>query len=250
MRFDRGSLWDVIAVIATAIGVAGCANTCFVGFVNNGKAAVTVKTGDALSSCPPAQARGAIHVVALKSAVCTYCTVNARVEHVFVTLKSIQLRANAPGGEAPKDWLEIAPDLATQPRQIDLLGNPAPETLAQNATAPADSYDEMRLGFCRDASTASGECEAAIACGPTLRNCVITADLQIQPLDWPGGKPELMIYLRNVQGDSLTVLPDHITHLQLSLLLQRGFGVSSSGEARLRNVLTGLDIVVPTWSGE
>ena len=249
MRFDRGSLRYVIAVIATAIGVAGCGNTCFVGFVNNGKAAATVKTGDALSSCPPAQARGAIHVVALKSAVCTSCTVNARVEHVFVTLKSIQLRANV-GRETPKDWLEIAPDLASKPRQIDLVGNSPPETLAENATTPADSYDEMRLGFCRDASTASGECEAAIACGPTLRNCVITADLQIQPLDWPGGKPELMIDFRNVEGDSLTVLPEHITHLQLSLLLKRGFGVSSSGEARLRNVLTGRDTVVPTWSGE
>lgn len=165
---------------------------------------------------------------------------------VFVTLKSIRLRANVTDG-APKDWVEIAPELAIQPRQIDLVGNSPPETLAQNAIALVDSYDEMRLGFCRDSS---GECEAAIACGPTLRNCVITADRHIQPLDWPGGTAELIIDLRTVEGDSITLPPDYITHLQLSFLLQRGFSVSSSGEARLQTVLMGRDVVVLTFSGE
>lgn len=114
MRFHRRSLRDVFAVIVSAVSLAGCANACFVGFVNNGKAAASVQTGDAGPSCSLAQARGAIHVVALKSTVCASCTVDARVEHVFITLKSIQLRANATDG-APKDWLEIAP-----------AGHPAP----------------------------------------------------------------------------------------------------------------------------
>lgn len=126
MRFHRRSLRDVFAVIVSAVSFAGCANTCFMGFVNDGKAAASVQTGDAVPSCSLAQARGAIHVVALKSTACASCTVDARVKHVFVTLKSIQLRAKASDG-APKDWLEIAPELAIQPRQVDLVGNSPPE---------------------------------------------------------------------------------------------------------------------------
>jgi len=105
-------------VIVSAVSFAGCANTCFVGFVNNGKAVAGVKAGDAPPSCPLAQARGAIHAVALKSAVCQSCAADARVEHVLITLKSIQLRAAVTSG---KDWVEIAPELAIQPRQIDLV---------------------------------------------------------------------------------------------------------------------------------
>jgi len=249
MRFVRAGLRNLFrcGAIIAAIGFAGCANSCFVAVFNNGTGAVVVKAGNPPPPCSLPQARGAINAVALKSAVCETCTADARVEHVFVSLQGIQLRP-AVTDNTSKDWLEIAPALANKPRPIDLVGN-SPETLVESATIPAEAYREIRLRFCFDPGS-NQECHAETPCGETLRNCVMMADGRVEPLRWAGDTPELVIAIRTLEGDSLTVLPDSFMDLRLSLEVQQAFSVSSIQGLRLQNVLVGRATAVPLWSTE
>lgn len=249
MQFDRASLRNLFrcGAIIAAIGFAGCGNSCFVGFFNNGQGGVIVKTGNPPPPCSLTQARAAITAVAQKSAVCEACTADARVEHLFVTMQGIELRPTVTD-ETNNDWLEIAPALASKPRPIDLVGDSL-ETLVENANIPAEAYREIRLRFCFD-SRSHQECHADTPCGETLRNCVMMADGRIEPLRWPGGTPELVIAIRTLEGNSLAVLPDSFTDLRLSLEVQQAFGVSSIQGLKLQNVLVGRATAVPRWSTE
>ena len=244
MRFDRASLRNRFrcGAIIAGIGFAGCANSCFVAVFNNGQGGVAVTAGNPPPPCSLTQPKAAINAVALKSAVCETCTGNARVEHVFVTMQSVQLRPMLVD-DASKDWLEIAPALANKARPIDLVGS-APETLVENANVPAEPYREIRLRFCVD-SGSNPECHADTPCGETLRNCVMMADGRIEPLRWPGGTPELVIAIRTPEGDSLAVWPDSTIDLRLSLEVEQAFSLSSIQGLRLQNVLVGRATAVP-----
>ena len=250
MRFDSAHLRNVFCsgAIIAAIGLAGCNNSCFVGIFNNGTGVVAVQSGNPPPPCSLPQPKATINAVALKSAVCESCTADARVEHVFVTMQSVQLRPSVTD-DTSKDWLEIAPELAKEPRHMDLVGNSLSETLAENANIPAEIYREIRLRFCFD-SGSNQECHADTACGGTLRNCVMMADGRVEPLHWPAGAPELVMAIRTLEGDSLTVLPDSITDLRLSLQVQQAFSVSSIQQLRRQNVLVGRVIALPRWSAE
>ena len=185
--------------------------------------------------------------VAQKSAICKNCTADTRVEHVFVTMQGIDLRPTATD-DTNEDWLEIDPALASKPRPIDLVGDSL-ETLVENANIPAETYRDIRLRFCLD-SRSHQECHANTPCGETLRNCVMMADGRVEPLDWPGGTPELVIAIRTLQGDPLAVLPDSFIDLRLSLEVQQAFSVSRIQGLRLQNVLIGRATAVPRWSTE
>jgi hypothetical protein len=248
MRFDGPNLRNVhwyVAIVA-AIGFAGCGDTCFFGFVNSGTGVVIVGAANTSPPCSLKQTRAAMNVVALKSAVCETCTTDARVEHVFVTVQSIQLHP-AVTNDASKDWLEIAPALTNQSRQMDLVGDSLPERLVENANIPAETYRELRLRFCIDSSSIQ-ECRANNACGGILRNCIVMAGGRVEPLPWPGDTPELIIPIRAHEGDTLAVLPDSIVDLRLSLEVQRAFTVSSIQRSRLQNVVVGHVTAVRRWN--
>jgi hypothetical protein len=193
------------------IGLAGCANTCFVGVVNNGSGSLGVAAGNPPPVCSTT-ATGAIRVTALKSPACETCTAAARADHVFVTLRGIQLRSDAPNGRDTAEWLEIAPELANEPIQIDLIGHSEHKLFMKNTVVPAGSYREVRLQFLSDAKLAPDN-----ACGDTRSNCVVLADGSTKSLQWTKDAPELLMTIQNGDSDLLVVLPDGVLELQLSL---------------------------------
>jgi hypothetical protein len=238
MRFAKTSLRNAFCdvTIGAVIGLAGCGNTCFFGFVNTGTGVVVVGT----TSPPPCsltQGKAAMNAVAVKSAVCETCTADARVEHAFVTVQRVQLHRVVPD-DPGKDWLEIAPELASEPRQVDLVGDSPPEILVDNANIPADTYDELRLRFCLDSSP-NQECHAETTCGGRVQNCIKMADGRIEPIHWPSDSPELVIPIRTLEADSLAVLPDSIVDLQLKLGVRQGFTLSSIQRSALQNTVVG-----------
>jgi hypothetical protein len=102
----------------TAIALTGCGDSCFVGFSNNGNGGLIVKVANPPPSCSLSQVHGAMSVVALKSSLCETCTAATRVEHVFVTLRGIQLRPGASEDARSPNWLELAPHLAKEPVKL------------------------------------------------------------------------------------------------------------------------------------
>jgi len=239
------------AVILMTLAVAGCGNTCIQGFFNPGGG---VRVTSPATSCPVPTVTGTMNAIALKMSTCENCSAATRVEHVFVTVRSIQLRSSPTVAADSPDWVELAPHLADEPKQIDLIGASPSEILAENAIVPAGNYDVLRVRFSSPSADTTASPNSAEelttkdACGPTRSNCIITADGRVQPLRFPGPSSEILIPLSAAQigtsrigameGHSLLVLPDSTIDLRLGLHPQLTFVSTSQGLA-LSYVLSG-----------
>ena len=225
------------AVLFLAVGLAGCADFCITGFSVNGSGAVNVSAGNPPPACSLPHVNGMIRAVALKTPVCKTCSTAARIEHLYVTLQGIQLRPDAAGDTAGPTWIEIAPQFAVKPHQIDLVGDSVTELLAENATVPAGSYREVGLQFLSAFHTNARE--GRNRCAGMDWNCAITADGQVAALRLPGDSPELRIPIRSTSGSFFVVLPDTKTELRLSLEPQQALFGSNAEGWRPQIILTG-----------
>lgn len=225
-----------LSAIFGVIGFAGCGNTCFVGVVNNGSGSFGVAAGNPPPVC---SAQATMRVNAMKSSACEACTAAARAEHVFVTLRGIELRANAPEEGDTAGWLQIAPELAGEPRQIDLVGGSLPELLVMNSVVPAGGYSEVRLQFFSDSPTNDAKLPAENACGEKHWNCAVMGDGSTKPLSWAGDEPELRMKIQNGDSDILMVFPGGMFDLQLRLEAVQVPNFSTTEGGKLASVLVG-----------
>jgi hypothetical protein len=207
------------AVICTATMLTGCTNFCFVGVANNGNGTVGISAGNPPPACSLNQATGNVRVLALKSPACEACTASARVEHVFITLRGIQLHPSSFADPDSPDWVDLIPELKSAPRRIDLMVGAIPEILSEGAAIPAGNYRQIRLQFLAQDSTASAgeEFSSSDTCGKTRSNCIVMADGQVAPLHFSSPEPELRITGTRLTDDPLVVSPDARIDLRLRL---------------------------------
>jgi hypothetical protein len=226
------------AVVLLVLALAGCGNSCFAGFSNNGTGVVIIKVSNPPSSCSLNQVNGTMQVIVVKPEVCETCAGIVPQEHVFLTLRGIQVQsadANAPA------WLEIAPQLANEPRQIDLT-NSHPDVLVEHALLPAGSYRELRLQFLTEAPRANQSPPAENLCRDKGWNCLIANDGQIEPIQ----QAELLLNLESMQQTPFLLLPDSWVHLQIDLgATPSALHFSDSSGARLQTVIVGNVTVAP-----
>jgi Domain of unknown function (DUF4382) len=216
------------AVVSTVALQAGCTNFCLTGVSNNGNGTVGVTLGNPPPACSLGQANGTVRVLAVKSAACEACTAAARLEHVFVTLRGIQVHPSALADADSADWVELVPELRREPRQIDLMGGAVAEILGESATIPAGNYRQIRLQFlAQDSEAAGGEkFESSGSCGTTRSNCVVRADGFAEPLHFSSAEPELRITGEQLTENPLVVWPD--ARIDLRLRLQANEAIRSS----------------------
>ena len=225
----------VIILFTTVI--SGCGNSCFVGFSNNGNGGIIVKAGNPPPACSLPQTNGAMSVLALKPLFCEFCAAPGP-QHVFVTLRAVQLRSSAIAEPGSSDWLEIAPRLADEPLQIDLVGGPVPEVLVDNAAIPAGTYHQVRLRFLPDSQPNAGRPRSPNPCGETYHNCMVMADGRIDPLGW-SADPDVLIAADTAPNGALLVPPGAKTDLLLSLELSQMLYSSGAEPLKPRIVLAG-----------
>lgn len=248
-RFKPRSMWlspsilrnsfCCAAVIAVA-GLVGCGDSCFVAFSNNGKGGVVIKAGNLPPSCSLTKANGSIRVVAVKSPVCETCTAAARVEHLLLAVRRVELRSD-PNSVA---WLEMEPAVASVPRQIDFISRDAPEILIENAIVPAGTYREVRLELFDESRSNSETPPPENACGGSRWNCIVMADGRIEPLRFSDDVPKVQINIENAEGDSFTLLPDSSVDLQLRLEARQILYSSSTEALKAQNIVVGHGAVV------
>ena len=225
-----------VAVLFTTVS-SGCGNSCFVGFSNNGNGGIIIKAGNPPPACSLPQINGAMSVVALKPLLCEFCAAPGP-QHVFVTLRAVQLRSSGIAEPGSSDWLEIAPRLADEPLQIDLVGGPVPEVLVDNAAIPAGTYHQVRLRFLPDSQPDAGRPRSPNPCGETYHNCMVMADGRIDPLGW-SADPDVLIAADTVPNGVLLVPPGAKTDLLLSLELSQMLYSSGAEPLKPRIVLAG-----------
>jgi hypothetical protein len=236
-RLPPGSLRNAFAsaVIFAAFGLVGCGTTCYSGFINNG---FLLNVTSPASACTLNQAKGAVHTAVVKTASCESCTAGARVEHIFVTLRGVQLHPSVIAEQNSPDWVEIAPQLAEEPRQIDLIGGSSREILAESSMIPAGSYRQVRLQFLTDSPADGERFPGEGECG-AMRNCVVMGDGHVEAVRWTSDVPELVITGQGVEGGSVVVLPDTRMEIRISLEPRQVFTSSGSEPWVAEAVLVG-----------
>src|SRR6266404_2251100 len=95
------------AVLAVLVGIAlslvTCGKTTITGQVNNGMATINVSLSDPPSCSPPA----------------------GNFKSIIITIRSVQAHISATADDNSPGWVELVPELNSQPLQVDLLNLPA-----------------------------------------------------------------------------------------------------------------------------
>jgi len=237
MRLSSGHLRNLLIAVFATLALCGCGDWCFSGDINRGSGGSNQTTVG--SNCWSTQWNGTVKVAALKSPPCNGCASASDVQHVFVTLRGMQLHANTMNVPGDADWIELTPQLANLPRQIDLIGDSSPEILAENAHVPAGYYREIRLQFHEDSPEIAGEFTGENACGKTGWNCLVHTDGTVEALRWPGDATKVVIPLESIHSNSMVVLADTQTNLQLQLELRSEFLFSKGRGWSVEQVLVG-----------
>jgi hypothetical protein len=239
-RNIRNSLLSA-AVASASLALASCGTTCVAGIFANGTGIVLVKNSTPPPACPFSTGMGTMNVAAIKSQICETCTASSRAQHIFVTLRSIQLHSLFSNSPSSPEWLELAPQLHLEPRKLDMIGDSSPEILVQSAPVPGGAYRELRVQFSPDAPTNADALPAENPCGNNHRHCVVMADGRVEELRFGtnGDAPELLLPLQNDGISELAVVPGATVNLRLTLQLQLVFSASPSEGWQTHYVLVG-----------
>ena len=167
-----------------------------------------------------------------------------------MTLQGIQLNLDSADGGSPGKWLEIAPELAIGPHQIDLIGDSRSELLRENALVPAGSYREVRLKLFNGPSE-SAELASENACGGARWNCLIMPGGQVEELVLEGEDSTLLLPIdTDSRSGDFVLLPDSRVELQLRLEPRRVFSSGVTAGWQLRFVLAGHAAIEPQKSSD
>jgi Domain of unknown function (DUF4382) len=219
----------IFAILLSSIGFAGCENFCVVGVSNPGGGGGIVGVG---TTCPVPNQTGNV-TLQLNSAVTpTAPSWPSDVQHIFVSLRGIEaLPADSSGDDSPA-WQELAPDLATQPAQVDLMARAASSCgpgVFPEASVSTGVYNRLRLRLVPNQPDASEPVPAENACGKAGFNCVVASGGGIRLLT-SDDPTELRIPANGITGGFFRIVPDD--HIRLAIEFDpRSSLVLRSGDA-------------------
>ena len=223
-----------------AVWPSGCNNSCFIFISNPSSGTIVFGAGDTNRACKLTTASATVRLVILAVPRCTFCPESSRIKHIFVGIRGIDVHESLMPDDGSPDWQELVPQLANQPRQIDLLSpivdQTTEEPLEEIMTIPAGVYRQVRVRFADDV-LARDRLQGETACAGAGSNCVVMADNTVRPLLFDTASPELRITTETIAAASLVILPDSGTDLVIELKPVWTF--SGRGDMRLFPVFIG-----------
>jgi len=167
---------------------------------------------------------------------------NGNFDHVFVTIRSVQAHTSATANDNSAGWQELAPQLNTQPRQIDLFSL-APNacllvTLGSNAALPVGTYQQIRLLLVAN-SGATGPLPVTNSCAGQGFNCVVLHDGSVHQLDLSSqANTGLKIPPGQIVGGPISVGAQQDIYLNIDFNACASIVQEGNGQFRLNPVLT------------
>jgi hypothetical protein len=225
------------AVLFFFLGLVGCDNSCFVFVSNPGGGIISGGT----TNCSLNLGKGNVRPRITSSLAPAIGDEPAQIQHIFVTLRGIEANPNANADEESPDWQELAPKLATQPVQLDLL---AQSTDSRELDAfgyvavPADAYHQIRLRLSPNQPSASESIVQENSCGAVAFNCIVTSDGSVRPLALDGNLPEIQVTSDHITGGYFRVLPETAVDLQIEFNPHSSLFVPANEALRLVPVFT------------
>jgi len=153
------------ALLAVALTLVTCGKSSTTGQISNGMATVNVSISDPPSCLPPA----------------------GNFKSVFITIRSVQAHTSATADDNSPGWVELVPELNTQPVQVDLLNLPANgacllKQLGSNTGLAAGDYQQIRLLLVADNSGPTALSTNACATLGQVFNCVVDSSNNMSEL--------------------------------------------------------------------
>jgi hypothetical protein len=231
----------LLAALFFCPSLFGCNNYCFV-FVSNPGGSIATSTNT--PSCQLNSATGTVRVSISASPSASAASAEAapaNIQHIYVTFRGIEAMASSIADDDSPEWRELAPKLATQPVQFDLLARGVDSThpsTFDDVAVPADAYRQIRLRLASNQPATDESVPAENACGSIGFNCVVTTDGRIRPLVLDSPSSQFQIPSDHMSGGFFRVLPEATVNLKIEFNTQSSL-VFPAGEAlRLVPVFT------------
>lgn len=203
------------SMLLFCLGIVGCNNYCFE-FVSNPGGSIS--TSSNTPSCQLNSANGTVRLRVTAFPTPSAEATPASIQHIFVTLRGIEVTPSAIPDDDSPDWRELAPKLATQPEQLDLLAQRADScegSTLDDVAVPADAYRQIRLRLSPNQPATDEPAPEQNACGSMGFNCVVTSDGAIRPLVLDRLSSQLQISSDHISGGFFRVLPDTAVDLEI-----------------------------------
>lgn len=169
-------------------------------------------------------------------------TPNGNFMHVYVTVTSVQAHIDANAADTAPGWQELAPQLASQPIQIDLFSTTQNNcVLAQlgSASLPVGSYQQIRLLLLSNSPAASAILPSTNACAGNGYNCVVLNDSSIHQLDLSSqANTGLKIPPGQIVGGPIQVAAGQSIDLNIDFNACASLVLEGNGQYRLKPALT------------
>ena len=220
LNIRRGVVWagGFASCVVLAMSLASCGG----GTVSNtgsGTGSITVNLSDPPSCAFP----------------------NGNFEHVYVTISSVQANINATAGDNSSGWQELAPQLNSAPKQIDLFAlgsNACLLATLGNASLPAGTYQQIRLLLVPN-SGATGALPSPNACAGQGFNCVVLDDGSVHELQLSSqANTGLKIPPGQIVGGPISVGAGQDVDLNIDFNSCASIVQEGNGQYRLKPALT------------
>jgi hypothetical protein len=164
-----------------------------------------------------------------------------RIQHVFVTLRGIDANPSATADENSPNWQDLAPNLAKEPVQIDLLSHPADScepNISARVSVPANAYRQLRLRLFSNQLDASDPVLEQNSCGSAGFNCVVTSDGNIKPLVLDRDLSQIQVPSAQITTGLFRILPDSPLNLKIEFNPQSSHFIPTDSAVQLVPVFT------------
>ena len=230
----------VSAALLLWLTTVGCNNTC-VSFTSNPSTGIlSVGVSDAKPTCTLATAKGIVRVQIGSSPMPSPTPGSSSAQHIFISVRGIEVHPSTVADDDSSEWQELAPQLARQPAQVDLMARPEPCATRPfgESDVPAGVYRQIRLRLVPNQPATGEPAPEVNACGSAGFNCIVRADGRIQQLLLDGAAPQLRIASERTDGGSLLVLPDGQTDIAIEFNANLSLALPAGEAVRLVPVLT------------
>ena len=196
--------------------LAGCGDTCVVvtGIFLNTTSTTNPPT------CQLGNGNGNINIGINSVPASPVAPMAPNLRHIFVSIRGIEANPNALAAVDSPDWQELAPELASEPVQIDLMassvsGASCPPRLTRKTTVRANVYRQLRLRLVSDQPHPGGPLPQLNECNGLGFNCVVDTNGHVHSLALDNGAHDLVIASDHIASGFFNVLPDAETHLSI-----------------------------------
>jgi len=224
-------------LIVLCLTFTSCGNFCITGAWNFSG---TISTGNGSCSLTTT-ANGTTNLTLTATEGPSGVPMAPNLEHIYVSIQGIEAHPNATSDENSPDWQQLAPELALQPVQVDLMGEPTSvrqREPAWRANVPANLYRQIRVRLLSNLQVASHMITAEGRCGSIGIQCAITRSGEVRPLIFESGSAYMQIPAERIAGGGFHVLPDTETSLTIEFHSFSSSATPSGDAVRLTPVFT------------